>query len=133
MEPEPHICSCKAATWDAIAVNRIPGGTMESINELVIEAQVLETLRTCFDPEIPVNIYELGLIYNINVEEGGAVTITMTLTSPHCPAAQSMPAEIEEKVKAVSGVSEVKIDLVWDPPWDASKMSEAARLQLGMM
>ena len=106
---------------------------MESINELVVEAQVLEALRTCFDPEIPVNIYELGLIYNVKVEEGGAVRITMTLTSPHCPAAQSMPAEIEEKVKAVSGVSDVKIDLVWDPPWDASKMSEAARLQLGMM
>jgi len=106
---------------------------MESINELVIEAQVLEALRTCFDPEIPVNIYELGLIYDVNVEEGGAVTITMTLTSPHCPAAQSMPAEIEEKVKAVSGVSDVKIDLVWDPPWDPSKMSEGARLQLGMM
>src|ERR671911_3246376 len=106
---------------------------MESINELVIEAQVLEALRTCFDPEIPVNIYELGLIYNINVEEGGAVTITMTLTSPHCPAAQSMPAEIEEKVKAIPGVSDLKIDLVWDPPWEPSKMSEAARLQLGMM
>ena len=106
---------------------------MESINELVVEAQVLEALRTCFDPEIPVNIYELGLIYNVNVEEGGAVTIAMTLTSPHCPAAQSMPAEIEEKVKAISGVSDVKIDLVWDPPWDPSKMSEAARLQLGMM
>ena len=106
---------------------------MESINELVIEAEMLEALRTCFDPEIPVNIYELGLIYNVNVEEGGAVTITMTLTSPHCPAAQSMPAEIEEKVKAVSGVSDVKIDVVWDPPWDPSKMSEAARLQLGMM
>jgi FeS assembly SUF system protein len=106
---------------------------MESINELVLESEVLEALRTCFDPEIPVNIYELGLIYNVNVEEGGAVTITMTLTSPHCPAAQSMPAEIEEKVKAVSGVTDVKIDLVWDPPWDPSKMSEAARLQLGMM
>ena len=106
---------------------------MESINELVIESEVLEALRTCFDPEIPVNIYELGLIYNVNVEESGAVRITMTLTSPHCPAAQSMPAEIEEKVKAVSGVTDVKIDLVWDPPWDPSKMSEAARLQLGMM
>jgi FeS assembly SUF system protein len=106
---------------------------MESINELVIESEVLEALRTCFDPEIPVNIYELGLVYNVNVEEGGAVTITMTLTSPHCPAVQSLPAEIEEKVKGVSGVSDIKIDLVWDPPWDPSKMSEAARLQLGMM
>lgn len=106
---------------------------MESINELVIEAQILDALRTCFDPEIPVNIYDLGLIYNVNVEEGGGVAITMTLTSPHCPAVQSLPAEIEEKVKGVSGVSGVKIDLVWDPPWDSSKMSEAARLQLGMI
>ena len=106
---------------------------MESINELVVEGEVLDALRTCFDPEIPVNIYELGLIYNINVEQGGAVTITMTLTSPHCPAAQSMPAEIEQKVKAISGVNDVKIEVVWDPPWDPSKMSEAARLQLGMM
>jgi FeS assembly SUF system protein len=106
---------------------------MESINELVIEAQVIDALRTCFDPEIPVNIYELGLIYNVRVEEGGAVTITMTLTSPHCPAVQSLPAEIEEKVKGVSGVTGVKIDLVWDPPWDPSKMSEPARLQLGML
>jgi FeS assembly SUF system protein len=106
---------------------------MESINELIIETQVVEALQTCFDPEIPVNIYELGLVYNVKVEEGGAVTVIMTLTSPHCPAVQSLPAEIEEKVKAVSGVGEVKIDLVWDPPWDPSKMSEAARLQLGML
>ena len=94
---------------------------------------VRQALAKVIDPELQIDIVSLGLIYNVNVEEGGAVTITMTLTSPHCPAAQSMPAEIEEKVKAVSGVSDVKIDLVWDPPWDASKMSEAARLQLGMM
>lgn len=106
---------------------------METLNELVIEAQVLEALRTCFDPEIPVNIYDLGLIYNVGVEESGTVNITMTLTSPHCPAVQSLPAEIEEKVKGVRGVSGVKIDLVWDPPWDPGKMSEAARLQLGML
>jgi FeS assembly SUF system protein len=106
---------------------------METINELVIEAQVLDTLRTCFDPEIPVNIYDLGLIYEVKVEEGGAVTIVMTLTSPHCPAVQSLPAEIEQKVRDVAGVTDVKIDLVWEPPWDQSKMSEAARLQLGMM
>ena len=106
---------------------------MESINETVIEAQVQEALRTCYDPEIPVNIYELGLIYDVHADTTGAVVIKMTLTSPHCPAAQSMPAEIEGKVKAIPGVSEVKIDLVWDPPWDPSKMSEAARLQLGMM
>ena len=106
---------------------------MESINETVIEAQVADALRTCFDPEIPVNIYELGLVYDVHVDSAGIVTVKMTLTSPHCPAAQSLPAEIEGKAKAVPGVTDVKIDLVWDPPWDPSKMSEAARLQLGMM
>ena len=106
---------------------------MESLNETVIEAQVMDALRTCFDPEIPVNIYELGLIYDVHVDSTGMVTIKMTLTSPHCPAAQSLPAEIEGKVKVAPGVTDVKIDIVWEPPWDPSKMSEAARLQLGMM
>ena len=105
---------------------------METLNETVIEAEVLDALRTCFDPEIPVNIYELGLIYDVHVDSTGMVTIKMTLTSPHCPAAQSLPAEIEGKVKVVPGVTDVKIDIVWEPPWDPSKMSEAARLQLGM-
>ena len=106
---------------------------MESINQTIIEAEVIEALRTIFDPEIPVNVYELGLIYLVEVSGEGAVAIRMTLTSPHCPAVQSMPAEIEAKVRTISGVSDVSIDLVWDPPWDQSKMSEAARLQLGMM
>ena len=106
---------------------------MESISETILEAQVIEALRTCFDPEIPVNIYEMGLIYDVKIDDAGGVTIQMTLTSPHCPAAQSLPADVEGKVKAVEGVTDVKIDLVWEPPWDMSKMSEAARLQLGMM
>ncbi|HEY0724728.1 MAG TPA: SUF system Fe-S cluster assembly protein [Pyrinomonadaceae bacterium] len=106
---------------------------MESINQTIIEAEVIEALRTIFDPEIPVNVYELGLIYLVEVSDEGSVMIRMTLTSPHCPAVQSMPAEIEGKVRAISGVTDVSIDLVWDPPWDQSKMSEAARLQLGMM
>lgn len=106
---------------------------MESINETIIEAQVVEALRTCFDPEIPVNIYEMGLIYDLKIDAEGVAAIQMTLTSPHCPAVQSLPAEIESKVRAVDGVTDVKIDLVWEPPWDPSKMSEAARLQLGMM
>ena len=105
---------------------------MESMSSLVIEAQVIEALRTCFDPEIPVNIYELGLIYDVKVEPSGAVVIRMTLTSPNCPAAQSLPAEVEAKAKAVRGVTEAKVDVVWDPPWDSSRMSEAAKLQLGM-
>ena len=106
---------------------------MESINQTIIEAEVIEALRTIFDPEIPVNVYELGLIYLVEVSSEGAVAIRMTLTSPHCPAVQSMPAEIEAKVRTIAGVTDVSIDLVWDPPWDQSKMSEAARLQLGMM
>ncbi|MGE5218505.1 MAG: SUF system Fe-S cluster assembly protein [Chloroflexota bacterium] len=106
---------------------------MNSIDTTIVEAQVIEALRTCFDPEIPVNIYEMGLIYDLKVVPEGGVTIQMTLTSPHCPAVQSLPAEVENKVRAVPGVSAVAIDLVWDPPWDPSKMSEAARLQLGMM
>jgi len=106
---------------------------MESLNETIIEAEVIEALRSCFDPEIPVNIYDLGLIYDVKVTPEGAVDVQMTLTSPHCPAVQSLPAEIEGKIKAVPGVTGAKIDLVWDPPWDQSKMSEAARLQLGMM
>ncbi len=106
---------------------------MSSINNLVMEAQVLDALRTCYDPEIPVNIYELGLVYEVNADDAGIVSIKMTLTSPHCPAVQSLPAEIENKVRTVSGVTDVKLDLVWDPPWDPSKMSEAARLQLGMI
>lgn len=106
---------------------------MSSINNTVIEAQVLDALRTCYDPEIPVNVYELGLVYEVGVDETGSVSIKMTLTSPHCPAVQSLPAEIEGKVRAISGVSDVRVELVWEPPWDPSKMSEAARLQLGMM
>lgn len=106
---------------------------MSTLNTLVVEEQVLEALRSCFDPEIPVNIYDLGLVYDVKVEETGMVAIRMTLTSPHCPAVQSLPAEIQGKISEVQGVTEVKIDLVWDPPWDPSKMSDAARLQLGML
>ncbi len=105
---------------------------METLNALVIEAEVADALRTCFDPEIPVNIYELGLIYEIKVDTSGAVGIKMTLTSPNCPAAQSLPAEVQAKAKGVPGVTDATVDVVWDPPWEPSKMSEAARLQLGM-
>ncbi|MBI2540922.1 MAG: DUF59 domain-containing protein, partial [Deltaproteobacteria bacterium] len=101
------------------------------MNSLVLEAQVVEMLRSCFDPEIPVNIYDLGLIYDVKVEPSGAVEIRMTLTSPHCPVAQSRPAEVQAKVKEVPGVTEAKVDVVWEPPWDPAKMSEAAKLQLG--
>ena len=105
---------------------------ISSIEKTVIEAQVIEALRTCYDPEIPVNIYEMGLIYSITVDDSGNVEITMTLTSPYCPAIQSLPAEIEQKVNGVQGVTTAKVNVVWDPPWDPSKMTEAARLELGL-
>ena len=105
---------------------------MESPSTLVVEAQVIEAIQTCYDPEIPVNIYELGLIYDVQVDPSGAVAIRMTLTSPSCPSAEQLPVEVEEKVRAVPGVTSAKVDVVFDPPWEPSKMSEAARLQLGM-
>ncbi len=97
----------------------------DSVHDAVVAA-----IKTCYDPEIPVDIYELGLIYDIRVDDGHA-KITMTLTSPMCPVAEILPAEVQERVRGAEGVSEAEIDLVWDPPWDPSMMSEAAKLQLG--
>ena len=97
-----------------------------------IDENIVHTIKTCYDPEIPVNIYEMGLIYQIRVKSDGAVTINMTLTSPNCPAAQSLPAEVKEKVAQIDGVTSVDINIVWDPPWNPSMLSEAARLELGL-
>ncbi len=96
------------------------------------KGRVIEVLETCFDPEIPVNIYELGLIYDIDIDDAGAVAIQMTLTSPACPVAGSLPPEVENKVKNIEGVSSAKVEVVWEPPWTPERMTEAARLQLGM-
>ena len=98
-----------------------------------IEKRVIEALQTCYDPEIPVNIYELGLVYKIDVDAVGAVNIQMTLTSPACPVAGSLPPEVQAKVLSVPGVTQAKVDVVWDPPWTPAMMSEAAKLQLNMM
>ncbi len=106
---------------------------LSTIERDIIQAQVIEMIRTCFDPEIPVNIYELGLIYDVTVDEQGGVVIKMTLTSPHCPAAQSLPPDVEKKVSTVQGVTSVKVQIVWEPPWTPALMSEAAKLELGMM
>lgn len=97
-----------------------------------VREQVIGALKTCFDPEIPVNIYELGLIYVIDVSPENNVAIQMTLTSPACPVAGSLPPEVEEKVRSIPGVASAKVEVVWDPPWTPEKMSEAAKLQLNM-
>ena len=93
---------------------------------------IVEALSKVFDPEIPVNIYELGLIYDILADRAGVVGIRMTLTAPSCPAAQTLPGDVKRRVAEVPGVTDVKVDVVWDPPWDRDRMSEAAKLQLGM-
>ena len=97
-----------------------------------IRPLVLDALSTVFDPEIPVNIRELGLIYDVLVDKDGRVGVRMTLTAPACPAAQSLPVEVKQKAAAVPGVSEAKVEIVWDPPWGKEMMSEAAKLQLGL-
>jgi FeS assembly SUF system protein len=98
-----------------------------------LEARIVEALQTVFDPEIPVNIYDLGLIYEVDVnEDEGKVSIKMTLTSPACPVAGSLPPEVQERVREVEGVRDVDVELVWDPPWDKDMISEDAKLQLGI-
>jgi FeS assembly SUF system protein len=96
-----------------------------------IEADVVARLKTVYDPEIPVDIYELGLVYAIDVDDAGHVELRMTLTSPMCPVAGSLPPEVEAKVAQVPGVKSSRVEVVWDPPWNPSMMSEAARLELG--
>ncbi|HEY6048929.1 MAG TPA: SUF system Fe-S cluster assembly protein [Sphingomicrobium sp.] len=98
-----------------------------------LQGDVVEVLKSIYDPEIPVDIYELGLIYDVDVSEDGDATITMTLTTPHCPVAESMPSEVELRVLSVPGIRDAVVNLVWDPPWDPSKMSDEARLELGML
>jgi FeS assembly SUF system protein len=100
--------------------------------EQSVKEKVIEVMKTVYDPEIPVNVWELGLVYDIRVDADAAVVVQMTLTSPMCPVAGSLPPEVEHKVRAIPGVTSAKVDLVWDPPWNPSMMSEAAKLQLNM-
>ena len=97
-----------------------------------IKNKVIEAIKKIYDPEIPVNIYELGLIYKIEVDQKNKVTVDMTLTSPNCPAAESLPSQVKEDIMGLDGVSEVDLNLVWEPPWDKDKMSEAAKLELNI-
>ena len=98
-----------------------------------LEQEIVKALRTCYDPEIPVNIYEMGLIYGVDITPANEVTVRMTLTSPSCPAAQSLPSEVQAKAGLVPGVASAKVELVWEPQWNPNMMSEAAKLQLGLM
>ena len=97
-----------------------------------IKNKVIEEIKKIYDPEIPVNIYELGLIYKVEVDEKNKVNIDMTLTSPNCPVAESLPKEVKENIMKVDGVSDVNLNLVWEPPWDKDRMSEAAKLELNL-
>ena|ERR1051326_1419447 len=105
----------------------------EGEDDPVLLTPVLEALKTVRDPEIPVNLVDLGLIYELVVKQGGTVYVEMTLTTPACPVAQSMPGEVEAAVAAVPGVNEVRVKLVWTPPWDRDRMSEEAKLELGLL
>ena len=107
-----------------------PGG--EASNE-ELKSAVVDALKSVYDPEIPVDIYELGLIYDVDISEDGDAVVTMTLTTPHCPVAESLPNEVELRVLSVPGIRDAVVNLVWDPPWDPSKMSDEARLELGML
>ena len=97
-----------------------------------LKEAIIEAIQTVYDPEIPVNIYELGLIYELEVDEAGKVDVQMTLTTPACPVAESLPMEVQEKIHGVEGVTDVELQLVWTPPWSKDRMSEAARLALDM-
>lgn len=103
------------------------------IDKGYLEQKIISALQTVFDPEIPVDIYELGLIYNIKLDDNADVDITMTLTSPACPVAESLPGEVRQKVKDIEGINEVNINLVWEPPWNKDMMSEEAKLNLGFL
>jgi len=105
----------------------------DTIDTKAIENKVVSVIRTVYDPEIPINIWEVGLIYAVDVDPSGNVTVTMTLTSPACPVAESLPIEVQDKVARVPGVASARVNLTWDPPWNPDMMSEAAKLELGWM
>ena len=106
---------------------------MVELNKQQLEEKIIQTLKTCYDPEIPVDIFELGLFYEITIDDESNVNIKMTLTSPACPVAGSLPPEVEAKVKAMPEVKSAKVEVVWSPPWDKDMMSEVAKVELGFM
>src|SRR5437588_7394821 len=131
MKPLPVIQNA-AATPASSTPMQTAGMTTDAARAATLKPRIIETLSTVFDPEIPVNIYELGLIYDIIVDASSAVGIRMTLTAPACPAAQTLPVEVRNRIAQIPDVTDVKVDIVCDPPWDRDRMSDAAKLQLGM-
>jgi FeS assembly SUF system protein len=126
VQPVPDPASVPAPTNETNVV------VADAARTEALKPAILDAIRTVFDPEIPVNIMELGLVYDVWVDAAGVAGIRMTLTAPGCPAAQSLPVEVARKVKAVPGVADAKVDVVWDPPWTKDLMSDAAKLQLGL-
>lgn len=110
-----------------------PGASAAPAGDDELRARVIEALKAIYDPEVPVNIYDLGLIYQLDIDNAGRVRVQMTLTAPGCPVAQTFPGTVEAAIKAVPGVTEAQVELVWEPPWSRERMSEAALLQLGML
>ena len=127
--------SASASAFDTSALTAPPDAApaaADPLKTLELTPKIVEQISTVYDPEIPVNIYELGLIYDIAVDGDGLAVIRMTLTAPGCPAAVTLPAEVQGKVKSIDGVSDARVDVVWDPPWSKDRMTEAAKLQLGI-
>ena len=132
---DEHAARAEEAAREASRANATAAAIFahcDPVKTLEMKPQIVQALSTIFDPEIPVNIYELGLVYEIAVDAGNAVGVRMTLTAPGCPAAQSLPVAVVDKLKQLPGITDTHVDIVWDPPWDKDRMSDAAKLQLGM-
>jgi FeS assembly SUF system protein len=130
LTPAPAVAAQPATAESAAVEQSAP--LLEAAQIQALQDKIIAALCTCFDPEIPVNIYDLGLIYSIDIQPTGAVQVRMTLTSPACPVAGSLPPEVRAKIQSIPGVIAATVDVVWDPPWDKDRMSEAAKLQLGI-
>ena len=130
-DPAENESGPQVATTEPEAVADVPSA--DPVSKLDLEARVVEAMRTVYDPEIPVNIHELGLIYDLQVSPEGVANIKMTLTAPSCPEAGFIPGRVEKAVREVAGVTDAKVELVWEPPWTPARMSEAAKLQLGIL
>ena len=132
MKPLPVIQPTSDMSPPPESEKRTAGMVNDPARSEELQPRIVAAIKTVFDPEIPVNIYDLGLIYEILIDAASIVGVRMTLTAPNCPAAQWLPGQVEQKVKAVEGVADARVDVVFDPPWDRDKMSDAAKLQLGL-